>query len=299
MQKHLEEIGSLPDHPWKGVSRTEPLLPTDMKELQAGVAEAVSFLNGATEAFTLFLDAFRDARPTTPSLKDVQQIAQLALRLTKAPAMDRQAIGNSVWEERLEAIGDLVEQGRTNSESLLQLEGTLQEAAWQADLAKIRQSLSTHGQSIFRWFRRDYRDAITALRGLLKSELPRRLADRLKIVDEVIKVRDVARTFDHDPTVIQLGRAAFGDAWKGSKSDWNSLTLVVRWDSECRADRTPWNHRGIFSRLERPEILQNPLKAASATLKPGLKSVASSREVSFFERRRRIRDRQAERRADR
>ena len=66
------------------------------------------------------------------------------------------------------------------------------EAAWQADLAKIRQSLSTHGRSLFRWFRRDYREAIAALRGLLKSELPRRLADRLKIVDEVIKVRDVA-----------------------------------------------------------------------------------------------------------
>ena len=118
LQKHLEEIGSLPDHPWKGVSRTEPLLPTDMKELQAGVAEAVGSLNGVTEAFTLFLNAFGDARPTTPSLKDVQQIAQLALRLAKAPAMDRQAMGNSVWEGRLEEIGDLVEQGRTNSESL-------------------------------------------------------------------------------------------------------------------------------------------------------------------------------------
>ncbi len=268
LQKHLEEIGSLPDHPWKGVSRTEPLLPTDMKELQAGVAEAVGSLNGVTEAFTLFVNAFDDARPTTPSLKDVQQIAQLALRLAKAPAMDRQAMGNSVWEGRLEEIGDLVEQGRTNSESLLQLEGTLQEAAWQADLAKIRQSLSTHGRSVFRWFRRDYREAITALRGLLKSELPRRLADRLKIVDEVIKVRDVARDFDHDSTVIQLGRAAFGDAWKGSKSDWNSLALVVKWDSDCRADRTTWNHRGILSRLERPEILQHPLRTASATLKP-------------------------------
>ena len=230
LQKHLEEIGSsCQTYPWKGVSRTEPLLPTDMKELQAGIAEAVGSLNGATEAFTLFLNAFGDARPTTPSLKDVQQIAQLALRLAKAPAMDRQAMRNSAWEERLAEIGDLVEQGRTNSESLLQLEGTLHEAAWQADLAKIRQALSTHGRSVFRWFRRDYREAITALRGLLKSELPRRLADRLKIVDEVIKIRDVARVFDHDSTVIQLGRAAFGDAWKELEVGLEfALALVVK-----------------------------------------------------------------------
>ena len=124
-----------------------------MKELQAGIAEAVGSLNGVTEAFTLFVNAFGDDRPTTPSMRDVQQIAQLALRLTKAPAMDRQAMGNSVWEERLQEIRDLVEQGRSNSESLLQLEETVQDAAWQADLAKIRQSLSTHGPSLFRWFR--------------------------------------------------------------------------------------------------------------------------------------------------
>ena len=47
LQKHLEEIGSLPDHPWKGVSRTEPLLPTDMKELQSRVAEAVGSLTAS------------------------------------------------------------------------------------------------------------------------------------------------------------------------------------------------------------------------------------------------------------
>ena len=35
--------------------------------------------------------------------------------------MDRQAIGNPVWEGRLEEIGDLVEQGRTNSEVTVNL----------------------------------------------------------------------------------------------------------------------------------------------------------------------------------
>jgi very-short-patch-repair endonuclease len=268
LRQHLEELGSPHDNPWKGVSRTEPLLPTDMKDLRAGVADAISCLNGVAEAHTLLVNAFNDARPTTPSLREVQQVAQLALRLAKAPAMDRQAMGNPAWETRLEEIAGLVERGRAHSESVVQLEGTLREDAWQADLAKVRQSLSTHGRSVFRWFRRDYREAIGALRGLLQSELPRQLADRLKIIDEAIEARDVARALDHDPTVNQLGLAAFGAAWKGSKSDWNSLALVVKWDSDCRADRARWNHRGILARLDRPEALQGPLKTASATLKP-------------------------------
>jgi Protein of unknown function (DUF4011)/AAA domain len=268
LQKYLEEIGSLPDHPWKGVTRTEPLLPTDMKDLQAGVAEAVDSLSGVSEAFTLLVNAFDDARPTTPSLKEVQLIAQFALRVTKAPAMDRRAIGNSVWQRRLEEIGGLVDQGRINSERILQLEPILHEAAWQVDLSTIRQSLSDQGRSLFRWFRRDYREAVASLRGLLKSKLPKSLVERLKIVDEVIKVRNDARAQDQDPAVIELGRDAFGDAWKRSKSDWNSLTQVVKWDSDCRGDRTPWNHRGILSRLERTETLQNLLRSVSATLKP-------------------------------
>ncbi len=268
LQKHLEEIGSLPDHPWKGVSRTEPLLPTDMKELQAGITDAIGSLNGVTDAFTLLLNAFDNARPTTPSLKDVQQLAQFALRIVKAPAMDRRAIGNSVWEKRGDEIGGLIQRGRLNSENTLQLEGTIQEAAWQADLLKIRQSLSTHGRSLLRWFRKDYREAVASLLGLLRSEMPGSLAERLKIVDEVIKVRDEVRVLDQDSTLTQLGRDAFGDAWKGSKSDWNSLALVVKWDQDCRGDRTPWNHRGILSRLDRPETLQSPLRTVSATLKP-------------------------------
>jgi very-short-patch-repair endonuclease len=268
LQEHLAEIGSLSDHPWKGVSRTEPLLPTDRKELQTRVAEAVSCLNGAIEAFDALLSAFDDARLSTPSLRDVQQIAQFALRLTKAPEMDSRAIGNAVWQARGEEIGGLVEQGRLNSKCVLQLEPILHESAWQADLAQIRQPLSIHGRSLFRWFRADFRGAVAALRAIVKSKPPRSLAERLEFVDKVIEVRGVARSLDHDSAVTQLGREAFGDAWKGSKSDWNALARVVKWDSDCRGDRTRWNHRGILARLDRSETLQNPLRKVSATLKP-------------------------------
>ncbi len=98
LQEHLAEIGSLPDHPRKGVTRSESLLPTDMKELQAGVAEAIGSLSEVAEAFALLSDAFDVARTGPPSLKDVQKLAQFALRIVKAPAMDRRAIGDPAWE---------------------------------------------------------------------------------------------------------------------------------------------------------------------------------------------------------
>src|SRR5262249_5989471 len=152
------------DHPWRGVARIEPLLPTDMKELLSDVTEAIGSLTEVAEAFMLLSSAFHGARTVSPSLKDVQQLAQFALRIVKAPAMDCGAIGNPAWEHRREEIIGLVERGRSNAESLAGLQGTVEEVAWQTDLSVTRRSLATHGRSLFRWFRKDYRESVALLR---------------------------------------------------------------------------------------------------------------------------------------
>jgi Protein of unknown function (DUF4011)/AAA domain len=268
LQKHLEEIGSLSDHPWRGVCRIEPLLPTDMKELQAGIAEAIGSLTRVGEAFATFLDALSNVRPLTPSLKDVRQLTQFALRIVEAPPMDRRAIGNPVWERRRDDIHRLVEQGRANAEGLARIEVDVSDVAWQTDLSKARQTLAGHGRSLFRWFRKDYRESVATLRGILKSAMPPTLEGRLKIVDEVIRIQDGLRTLDRDESVAQLGRDAFGDGWKGSKSDWSSLARVVRWEADCRDGGTTWDHRGILSRLEQADTLQTHCWMVSAKLNP-------------------------------
>ncbi len=267
-QTHLEDIGPPVDHPWRGVNRTEPLLPMDLKELQAGVAEAIGSLTDLVEASAKLTDAIDDPRSSSPSLKDVQQLAQFSLRVVKAPAMDRQAIGHPAWVSRRDEIARLVEQGRANAESLARLEDIWTQDAQQSDLAPIRHALEQYGRSLFRWFRRDYRESLATLRRLLNVDLPRTSAERLRLVEEMIAVQDCTRSLDEDSTDSQLGRDAFGSDWKGSKSDWNSLAQVVKWESDCREDRTTWDHRGILSRLERPETLQIPLKTVSAKLKP-------------------------------
>ena len=286
LREHLAEIGSPPDHPWKGVTRTETLLQADMKDLQAGVAEAIGSLSEVAEAFALLSDAFDVARTASPSLKDVSKLAQFALRIDKAPPMDRRAIGDPAWEHRRQEIRGLVERGRSVAESLAGLDGTVAEVAWQVDLTQTRRSLATDGRSLFRWFRRGYRESLASLRGILKSEMPGALAERLRIVDEVIKIQEGVGILDGDPTVAQLGRDAFGDSWKGSKSDWDALAQVVKWDSDCREDRATWDHRGILSRLVGSEILRAPLRTVSAKLVPAsarLQELAKSLSLDCLE----------------
>jgi very-short-patch-repair endonuclease/DNA polymerase III delta prime subunit len=267
LRKHLEEIGTPGEHPWRGVNRTEPLLPTDMKELQDGIAEAIGSLTGLAEASSQLADAFHDIRTTSPSLKQVQLLAQCALRIVKSPTMDRHAIGHPAWAGRRDELTRLVERGRAHAESVAGLRDRWAEAAWQVDFSATRQSLETHGRSLFRWFRREYRDSIASLRRLLKVELPKTLAERLRLVDSMIEAQEGSRSLDQDPILSQLGRDAFGEEWKGSKSAWDSLAEILKWESECREARFPWDHREILSRLERPDILKTPLGTVSGRLK--------------------------------
>ncbi|MHB1559149.1 MAG: DUF3320 domain-containing protein [Isosphaeraceae bacterium] len=268
LQKHLEEIGPPADHPWKGVARVEPLLPMDVPELQAGITDAIAALTELASADAMLAEMIGGARTAPPGLKDIQQVAQLALRIRRAPAMDRTAIAGPVWHDRREEIAALVERGQSAAAGYQGLRDTWHDDAWRADLAGARLSLATHGRSILRWFRGDYRRTVATLRGLLRIGLPRSLAERLKLLDEAITIADGRKTLDDDPAVADLGQRAFGAAWKGSQSDWDALAKVVAWDAECRGLGAPWDHRAALARLDCPDALEAALGTISTKLKP-------------------------------
>ncbi len=268
LQKHLEEIGPPADHPWKGVARVEPLLPMDVQELQAGITDAIAGLTELASAGGILAEMFGGERTAPAGLKDIQHLAQFALRILRAPAMDRTAIASPAWRDRRHEVAELVERGQSVAAGFQGLRDTWRDDAWQADLAGARLSLATHGRSIFRWFRGDYRRAVATLRGLLRTGLPRSLPERLKLLDETIAIADGRKTLDHDPVVAELGQGAFGAAWKGSQSDWEALAKVVSWDAECRGMGAAWDHRDVLARLNRSDALEAALGTISTRLKP-------------------------------
>ena len=270
LQIHIKDMEPLSDHPWKGVGRTEPLLPTDVKELRGWIVEAVEALTGVQQKFTTLVQSLSETRAASFCLQDLKQIAQLARRVAEAPVMDRRAIGSLVWATRHQEIDALVVRGKANAERLGKLHGIVADVAWSTDLSATRQALATHGRSLFRWFRKDYRQSLASLRGIVKSPLPTTLEKRLELVDKVIAIQADLNALDHDPTLAQLGRDAFGDAWTGSKSDWDALARIVRWDLDCRGSKVAWDHRDLVSRLEEPERLKDSSQALAASLPPAL-----------------------------
>ncbi|HEY2154095.1 MAG TPA: DUF3320 domain-containing protein [Isosphaeraceae bacterium] len=279
LRAHLAGLGPPGDHPWRGVNRSEAILPSDRHALLAEVAETIVALESVGEAAARLAEALEVPPPGSPGLDHVQGLAELALRIVKAPPMDRPRIADPAWATHREAIAGLVARGADLAARRAALEATVADVAWGADLAPTRRTLAARGRSLFRWLYRDYREAVATLRGILKGKPPRSPAARLALVDALIAVQSDTRSLDDDPACTQLGRDAFGEAWRGSRSDWPALAVIVAWEAEAREAGLPHDPRLVLSRLERPDACNVPLEILSDRLKAALARLEDLRKA--------------------
>ncbi len=128
-------------------------------------------------------------------------------------------------------------------------------------------------------FNRNYREAVATLKGVLKGRAPRKLNDRLKLLDAVISAQTASRSLDGDGPVSQAGGDAFGTEWHGSQSDWGNLAEILAWDDACRTARLSHDHRAVLVTLEQREPCRNSLNALTASLRPSLDRLAVLFEI--------------------
>ena len=189
--------------------------------------------------------------------------------------MDRGQIDHPIWETRQGEIAQLVKLGQGLRANRIVLEGKISDVAWNTDLAATRRHLAAYGGSFLRWFKRDHSEAVATFRGILKGEPPRKLSERLDILDAVISAQYASRSMENDPSLGQTGRDAFGTEWRGARSDWDVLAEIVAWDSACRQARLTHGHRKVLASLKRPELCQSPLNALSTRLRPSFDRLRS------------------------
>jgi len=280
---HLARTGPPSDHPCRGFRRIEPVSHGDTDGSLTLVSESIESLREILGLSRQLEESLcLETRPDG-SLRDIQQLAQLALRIVKAPRMDRSQIDNPIWETRQGEIAQLVKQGQALRANRIELEGKISDVAWSTDLAAARRHLAAYGGSFFRWFNRDYREAVATFKGILKGEPPRTLSARLNILDAVISTQYTSRSMEDDPSLGQAGRDAFGTEWRGATSDWDVLAEVVAWDSAGREARLAHGHRKVLANLERPELCQPSLNALSTRLRPSFDRLKSLLESLDFD----------------
>ncbi len=257
----LARVGPPNAHMCRGVKRAEPLPVDQLRGVSALLFETVESLRAVLDVSPRLEQSLHLGPRPDPSLKEIQQLAQFAIHIVKAPQMDRCNIGHSIWDSRRDQVVELVKLGQALSATRAELGDKVAEVAWQTDLSSTRRDLAGYGGSFFRWFNRDYREAVATLKGVLKVEPPRKLSERLKLLDALISAHATSRSLDGNPSLSQAGRDAFGNEWKGSHSDWGHLAEIVAWDDDCRTARLTHGHRGVLADLDQPGICRDSLNA--------------------------------------
>jgi very-short-patch-repair endonuclease len=255
LQSHLKELGSPASHPWRGVERADPILPTDRTVLIAQVDQILGRMTEVTSEGQRLAKLLHISREYVNTFQNLNIIVDLAGQLISAPTMDRSALANSVWESRREEIGEIVRRGKDMGAAWVELDNLVLDAAWQADVANLRQGL-TRGWWVFRWLNRDYRNSMNSLRGLLKVPLPKSEAERLRIVDLILSHQSNQKWLEEIGG--QVGLEAFGSFWQGRSSDWNTLERIVNWEQAGQDARLPNRFREIAASVKDVNGLTQP-----------------------------------------
>jgi very-short-patch-repair endonuclease len=223
----VTKLGITPiDHAWHG-TLAEPLAPFDVDRLDSDLGvlserarELVSIAGESAAVLRVDEDA-----PYTVLRNQVQ-----ALRLLARVPEGHEILAHRSWREEKERIAQLIEQGRIWSSRRAALAGCVVDTAWDCDVDKIRQIIAAYGRSAFRYFVARYRGAVVDLRGCCQERPPRRLEDRLGLLDGLIAAR-AARGKIQDQE--DFGRALLGPIWAAEDTRWAAAQALLAWIDEA------------------------------------------------------------------
>jgi very-short-patch-repair endonuclease len=239
-----ETLGPPGAHPWRGSER-ENVSSLDYAEIRAALDAGAAALASLAPELARAADALR--QPLPKDFTHAEALRRLAAHVASAPRVDRDAICHHVWSAALDSLRALVERGRSFAKARAGLESRVVDAAFGIDLSAARAVVATHGQSWLRFLRGDFRKAMADLRGVLRSAPPKAYAERVALLDELTAAQGhFAAIRSND----ELGRQAFGHAWRGKDSDWEELDVVVSWVAGEAEARLGPDFRRLFVGLD-------------------------------------------------
>lgn len=224
----LEKVHPISRHPWRGVTVTSNLLPTQRDGRLKDARHVLASLQELSQlALILAMEFGRKELPVDVSLRGIRLMAGRARHLAAVPRCDFHSLGHDVWDQQFASIKQLVRDGVKLSTAKSGLQQQLTETAWEADLVHVRKIWGQRGKSWFRWFFNDFREARTTLLSLLTIPLPKSYHDQVRLIDSIISVRNQSQKLF--VTQGKLGSAAFGSQWQGEDSNWEQLQEIVSW----------------------------------------------------------------------
>ncbi|MCF7750039.1 DUF3320 domain-containing protein [Bacillus subtilis subsp. subtilis] len=220
---HLPRVGCPERHAWRGIAHG-PVMRTQAEDLVARTGPLATAVVQARIAAAALAAALGVAPATQPG--GLEQQCEVADMLCAAPAFDRDTIASAVWSAGLASLRDGLQQGRVLADIVGRRSPQLADVAWMSDWLPQRLLIAAHGERLLRFLHGPYRQAISQLRSVLRVPLPKRQAERLALLDDLIAARKARQVLDG---VEATARAAFGSVWQGERTDWGLAESILGW----------------------------------------------------------------------
>ncbi|MGX7896041.1 DUF3320 domain-containing protein [Tsuneonella sp. HG222] len=162
---------------------------------------------------------------TPDSLAGAERLVLVGERVAHAPVASPEVFAADLWESGVERAGDLATTVARLEAAQARTEGILSEAAWEVDLTAARATIASHGTGILRFLSGEWRRANRVVRSfLVRPDQP--LEETLALLDALADGQSARREIEREES---LGRTAFGDHWRGTRSASEPLGSIVEW----------------------------------------------------------------------
>lgn len=223
LQAHLQKMGRPRAHPFRG-TRLQAMLPSDREVIMGALSRALEACRrlerdiGEVAGFMGILARRNRA--------EANMLARAARRALSAPHLRGVELKTGDWQAKRDQLEELIAAGARYTDIRQQFNDILIPEAWEQDLLRSRQILTTIGRRWWRWLSSDYRKARNFIAGFCAGEQEKSVEFQLRIVDAVM---EAARQRQIVNGLEPLGARLYGGQWQGLRSDWPVLKRLMDW----------------------------------------------------------------------
>jgi len=224
----IRKIGCAPrSHAWFGTA-LQPLSPFDSARLTRTLDEAVNKLDLLQSRLSTIYE--RIVGQGNPTISDAAALVEAFRHLASVPS-GRAALANSLWLGQAETADEAIKRGEQVYNLVSQINTDFLTEAWTFDTSGLLHSLRADGQSFFARFGTRYRRAKADLRALCRTRPPRKLSQRIQMVE---KLRDAQSVYAEFLRTKDTLIALLGPLWKQANTEWVRARELADWVRRAR-----------------------------------------------------------------
>jgi len=222
LARTCEKTGPKLRHPLRGIAATQ-ILPMDHPHLARALGLCLEKLERLEQPAGALAGELTDEREACAA--GVREIANVALHAAKLSASAQASAAAVARSRNIAAATRLAEVGRDHAQKRRSLASAFVDAALVVPVAHLRAPLAAGFSFFGRWSGR-YRSASTELRGLLAGEMPKKAAERIALVDQLIGYQQAAKALENEEA---SGAALLGPLWQRDRTDFDALAEAAVW----------------------------------------------------------------------